>query len=536
MSTTGIPQPDDMHRDSDIREPLDAKAIKAFRRRVGGRVVIAYLIAMAACFLAIGVLVGGMIERRMPEVRAGIGEVNSELSSAFVEIARQVEPSVVNISTVTRLQSRKLRNNEFSMSGPTIESIPFGNLDPVRRGNGSGVIVDPQGFILTNHHVILGADRIKVNLFDGTELAASVVGVDRETDLAVIKVEPGRQLTAARIGDSDKIRVGDWVLAIGSPFGFDQTVTAGIISSRDRDSTDLYKRAGFQYFIQTDAAINRGNSGGPLINLAGEVIGINTAIASATGDYNGISFALPSSEAITVYRQLVKQGRVIRGFLGALTERVTPQIAAVYGLPAAKGAIVSNVDETMEVAGKLVVSPAAKAGLRPSDIIVKYRDEQIKDDEDLVRRVASTPVGTLARLEILRDGKILEIPVTIGRRPGQEAIERIDPDNPVTNAENRGKQNIGISFQAVTPPKNADNDTPLIRGVRVVRVDPGSIADDAGLKINDVIEQINRKPVVDNDDFKLALNRLGAGDPVVLQIFREKLAPVPRIFVSFTKP
>lgn len=536
MSTTGTPQDEETRRVDEGSEMLDVKGLIASHRRSRHRNLLAYLIALAACFMAIGILIGGIVERRMPEARAGIGEVNSELSSAFVEIAKQVEPTVVNISTVTKLQSRNRRDNEFSMSGPTVESIPFGGADPVKRGNGSGVIVDPSGYILTNHHVIQGADRIKVNLFDGTELFADIVGVDRETDLAVVKVDSKAPLTAARIGDSEKIRVGDWVLAIGSPFGFDQTVTAGIISSRDRDSTDLYKRVGFQFFIQTDAAINRGNSGGPLINLSGEVIGINTAIASSTGDYNGISFALPASEAITVYRQLVANGRVIRGFLGALTERVSPQIAAVYGLPAARGAIVSNVEETMEVDGNVVVSPAAKAGLRPSDIIVKYRGDAIKDDEDLVRRVASTPVGTVAPLLVFREGKNSEISVIIGRRPGRDAVDRIGPGNTLTPAESRKKQNIGISFQALTPPKSGDGDEPFIRGVRVVRVDPGSIADDAGLKINDIIEQINRKPVLDNDDFKVVLNRLGSGDPVVLQIYREKLAPVPRIFVSFTKP
>ncbi|MGE0101138.1 MAG: trypsin-like peptidase domain-containing protein [Blastocatellales bacterium] len=504
------------------------KAKSASKRRE----YLSYMTAAGACLLALGILIGVALDRGWPKARAV--EVTSELSSAFVEVARQVEPSVVNVSTVTRLKTRNNDTGEFPVTGPRLDSIPLGGVDPVRRGNGSGVIVDSAGYILTNHHVIFGADRIKVNLFDGTELPAVVVGYDRETDLAVVKVDSRKPLPTARFGDSDRIRVGDWVLAIGSPFGFDQTVTAGIISSRDRDSTDLYKRAGFQYFLQTDAAINRGNSGGPLINLSGEVIGINTAIATSTGDYNGISFALPASEAINVYRQLVKQGRVIRGFLGALTERVTPQIAAVYGIPAARGAIVSNVDETMEVEGNIVVSPAAKAGLKPSDIIVKYRGTEIRNDEDLVRRVASTPVGTTADLTVIRDGREIQLNVAIGRRPDRDPVNRAG--QPVAVSDTRSRQNIGISFQAVTPARNADDDAPLVRGVRVVRVDPGSIADDAGLKVNDIIEFVNRTRIVDNEDFKSALGRLGPGDPVVLQIFRERLAPVPRIFVSFSKP
>src|SRR5690349_4629429 len=235
----------------------------------------AILIAVAACFLAAGVIIGVALSRQ-PKVKAGDKEVNSELSSAFVEVARHVEPAVVNISVV-------------------IKPARDGANEPALRGNGSGVVVDPQGYILTNRHVVVNgnqiADRIKVRFFDGAELLGHVVGTDAEVDLAVVKVEPPTPLTAAKIGDSEKIRVGDWVLAIGSPFGFDQTVTAGIISAKERDSTELYKQVGFQYFLQTDAAINRGNSGGPLINLSGEVIGINSAIATSTGDYNGVCFA-----------------------------------------------------------------------------------------------------------------------------------------------------------------------------------------------------------------------------------------------------
>src|SRR5262245_26368168 len=285
----------------------------------------ATLIAVAALFLAFGVIVGVWMARDPKPVKAGDKEVNSELSSAFIEIARAVEPSVVNVSTVTQPFQAPRPQNEFQIPRNSIDQFQFGQSEPARRGNGSGVIVDSQGYILTNHHVISGADRIKVRLYDGAEFPGRLVGSDRETDLAVVKVEPVAALHAARFGDSEKMRVGDWVLAIGSPFGFDQTVTAGIISAKERDSSEIYNQVGFQHFLQTDAAVNRGNSGGPLINLSGEVIGINTLIATTTGDYNGISFALPSSEAVAVYKQLVNQGRVIRGFLGAQTDRVTPQ-------------------------------------------------------------------------------------------------------------------------------------------------------------------------------------------------------------------
>ncbi len=500
----------------------------------------AILIAVAASFLALGVILGAWLTDQPKLVRAGYVEVNAQLSSAFVEIARQVEPAVVNISTVTQPVQRQRSLNEFPVPRPSLDSLPLEKGEPARRGNGSGVIVDPAGYILTNNHVIQTADRIKVKLFNGTELPARVIGSDRETDLAVIKVDPAEPLTAARIGDSEKIRVGDWVLAIGSPFGFDQSVTAGIISAKERDSSELYKKVGFQYFLQTDAAINRGNSGGPLINLSGEVIGINTAIATSTGDYNGISFALPSIEAILVYKQLVRQGRVVRGFLGALTERVTPQIAKVYGLASARGAIVSNVSETMEVDGNAVESPAAKAGLKPNDIIIEFREERIKDDADLVRRVGSTSVGATAPLKIVRDGKEMTLSVVIGRRPGREASRAAVASSATSpfaeTDESRQSPNIGIRIESLTPLKIQERDLGNVRGVTVLNVTPGSVADDAELKNNDIIETINLEPVKNNQDFKRLLNRLKAGDPVVLQVYRESLSPVPRIFISFNKP
>jgi serine protease Do len=491
-------------------------------------------IAIAAIFLALGVIVGVWLSRSPKSAKAGDGEVNSELSSAFVEIARAVEPSVVNVSTVTQpVQSPRLQN-DLNIPRNSIEQFQLGPSEPARRGNGSGVIVDSKGYILTNFHVIAGADRIKVRLYDGSEIPGKVVGSDRETDLAVVKVEPVVELRAARFGDSEKMRVGDWVLAIGSPFGFDQTVTAGIVSARERDSNEVHKKTTFQYFLQTDAAVNRGNSGGPLINLAGEVIGINTLIATATGDYNGISFAIPSSEAVGVYKQLVKQGQVIRGFLGAMTDRVTPQIAKIYGLPAARGAIISNIDETVKVDGIVVESPAAKAGLKLNDVIVELRGERIKDDEDLVRRVASTPVGTTAPIKIYRDKREMTLSVVVGRRPGRE-IPAKTASLPINSGDDLRKESIGISFGNLTSLQTDGNEIGVTHGVLVVRVEPGSVADDAELRANDVIEAINRETVRDKEDFKRVLNRLKPGDPIVLQVYRRSRAN-PHIFISFNKP
>jgi len=495
----------------------------------------ATLIAVAALFLTLGVVAGVWIAHNPSPAKAGDGEVNSELSSAFIEIARAVEPSVVNVSTVTQPVQAPRLQNELNIPRNSLEQFSFGPSEPARRGNGSGVIVDSQGYILTNYHVIFGADRIKVRLHDGTEIPGKVIGSDRETDLAVVKVEPVAPLNAARFGDSVKMRVGDWVLAIGSPFGFDQTVTAGIISAKERDSSEIYDKVGFQHFLQTDAAVNRGNSGGPLINLSGEVIGINTLIATTTGDYNGISFALPSSEAIVIYKQLVKQGRVIRGFLGAMTERVTPQIAKIYGLPAPHGAIVSNVSATMKVDGASVESPAAKAGLKLNDVIVEFRGERVKDDADLVRHVASTPVGATAPVKIYRDRREMTLDVVIGRRPGGEIAAK-PVAAALSSSDDLRKENLGISIGNLTALHTLEKDPEITKGVLIIRVEPGSVADDAKLTPNDIIEAINREPVRNKEDFKRVLSRLKPGDPIVLQVYRERRAPNPHIFISLNKP
>src|SRR5262249_35799015 len=301
-----------------------------------------------------------------------------------------------------------------------------------------------------------------------------------------------------------------------------------------RDSNEVHKKTTFQYFLQTDAAVNRGNSGGPLINLSGEVIGINTLIATSTGDYNGISFAIPSSEVVGVYKQLVKQGQVIRGFLGAMTDRVTPQIAKIYGLPSARGAIISNIDQTVKVDGITVESPAAKAGLKLNDVIVELRGEKIKDDEDLVRRVASTPVGTTATVQIHRDRRQATPRAATPRPPGPDAPAKSAAPS-INSANDLRKESIGISFGNLTTMQADGNDIDVTHGVLVVRVEPGSVAEDAELRVNDVIEAINRETVRDKEDFKLVLNRLKSGDPIVLQVYRKSRAN-PHIFISFNKP
>ncbi len=503
--------------------------IIAQQRRTRDRAV---LVAIASCTLALGVVLGVIFSSTKRPAIASLGEVTVEMSSAFVEIARRVEPAVVNISTVSQPALRS-RREIIIEERPALE--PFSTRERARRGNGSGVIVDAQGYILTNQHVVANADRIIVKFFDGNELPARVIGSDMETDLAVIKVDPAKELPAARIGDSERARVGDWVMAIGSPFNLSQTVTAGIISAKDREATELNKRAGrgFQFFLQTDAAINPGNSGGPLINLLGEVIGINTAIATTTGDYNGIGFALPVSEALLVYNQLVKNGHVVRGFLGMISDAVTPQIAKVFGLPATRGAIVSNIGETVFVDRQPVVSPAAKAGLLVNDVIWEYRGERIRDEKDLMRRIGSTPVGTVAPVKIYRNGREQTLNITVGRRPDSEPV--VDQLK-AARIELARPQSLGLTVNDLNKQMGIGKLTSDAKGAYVSNVAPGSLADDAGLKGGDLIEAFNREPIKMKADYLRAFERLRTGDAVVLQVYRDRDEPNPRFYISFTKP
>ncbi len=505
----------------------------------------ATLVAVAACALTVGVLLGVALTARRSSfwsVTATNPEANIEMSSAFVDIARRVEPAVVNISVV--IQPHQRGGNEFPANDrPRLDDYGRGR---AQRGNGSGVVVDSAGYILTNQHVIRDADRITVKFFDGQELAGRVIGSDTETDLSVIKVEPTKPLPAARLGDSERMRVGEWVMAIGSPFNLSQTVTAGIISAKDRESVELNKRSGrgFQYFLQTDAAINPGNSGGPLINLTGEVIGINTAIATSTGDYNGVGFALPTREALNVYTQLVKQGFVTRGFLGVTTDPVSSQIANIYKLPAARGALVSNISDMVAINGTTVASPAAQAGLKLNDVILSYRSELIRDDKDLMRRIGSTPVGAIAPLRIWRNNAELTLNVTIARRPGTELPPEALKANgfipnalaPRASAPMGTTQSVGIGFAELAGQLGVSKMLYQIAGVYVAQVAPGSVADDAGLRPGDVIEALNRKTVLTRDEFKRALALIGTGQAVVLQIYRPGTEPTPRMFISFDKP
>jgi Do/DeqQ family serine protease len=341
--------------------------------------------------------------RERAEVEGAREEIKSlnldNLGHAFGLVAKSVGPSVVHINTVRRLNGRRSNDDELdALFGG------FGGMQREALGQGSGVIVDKAGYIITNNHVVEGASNIQVILSTGQQLEGSVVGFDRLTDLAVLRVRSS-DLIAAEWGDSDQLQVGSLVWAIGNPFGLDRSVTFGIISAKDRHVIEGYSNP-YQSFLQTDAAVNPGNSGGPLVNIEGQVVGINTAIIGRA--YQGISFSIPSSIAREVYQKLIANGKVPRGYLGVQLAELTPEIAKKLGLKAAEGALVASIRDG---------SPAEKAGLEPGDVIVRWNTQEIDDPQKLTLLVAQSEVGSTAELLIIRDGEEIKKKVQVEERP-----------------------------------------------------------------------------------------------------------------------
>ncbi|MCS6951438.1 MAG: Do family serine endopeptidase [Bryobacterales bacterium] len=476
--------------------------------------------------LSLGILIGTLIgtdvraarSQAAPDATPLVVPDPVQLSNAIAEIARQVEASVVNITSEYGIREGRsgreggAQDEEdepgFDLFRRFFPNSPF-NLPQPRRlpGNGSGMIVDPNGYILTNNHVIDRADRIKVKLNgDPKEYEAKLIGWDRETDLAVIKIDAGRKLVPVKIGNSDAVQVGDWAIAIGSPFGLEATVTAGIISAKGRPGMEQFQR-----FIQTDAAINPGNSGGPLLNIRGEVIGINTAIATLSGTNQGVGFALPVNTAVRVYNDIIKTGRVNRGSIGVSLERTTPELLRVYG--ADRGAFVNAVEPG---------SPAEKAGLREQDVIVALNGQPVQSGDDLVDRIANSPIGSEATLTILRDGKKQDVRVTIGDRSQVWARNpRIRSPEPAPEPERpAGGAKFGFYVRNLTPADREELGYDGPGALLITRVDPGSFAEDIGLRPNDIIIAVNRKPVKTIEDIKQVQASLKPGDAVAFQVKR----------------
>ncbi|MDT5268452.1 MAG: serine protease Do [Acidobacteriota bacterium] len=515
-----------------------------------------WIAALAAGCLIVGVGVGAMLSRtsvfagegEQPAVPASVARAPEALSASFAEIARRVEPSVVNIDTVSAAPQVADKDGDDDEDGeqqggdnnnPLLDMLRRNARRP-SRGVGSGFIVDPKGVILTNYHVVENMTGIMVKLQSGEQLRGTVVGLDEETDIAVIKVNAGRDLPAVNLGNSDDMQVGDWVLAIGSPFGLEQTVTAGIISTKERQTDPL---ASFRRFIQTDAAINRGNSGGPLVNMRGEVIGINSQIATSTGDYNGIGFALPTNIASSVYKQLMTTGKVRRGYLGVFLDSVKPEFARVYQLPSAKGAIIKDVADAK--------GPAAKAGIQTNDVVVEFNGQPVENAQDLINKVASTPVGQSVPVTYLREvSDRLErhsTDVTVGERPARSSSSTGGESKPeekpgkvenlkqeVTPGEKSERPVLGLKLSELTPQIANERNLKGVRGLYVQDVDLAGIASDAGVQKSMVIQRINRQSVGTIEDFERVVNALKPGDPIVLHVSAYNGEKVTQSIVQFT--
>jgi serine protease Do len=487
--------------------------------------------------LAIGILIGSVVSY---DVKGKEGQKGSDatpltmpapqqLSNAFSQIAKQLEPSVVNINTESTIKNAHRRrgqgpddddggdgggfddffNRFFGGPGGQGGQGGMGNDGSIReRSLGSGVIVDSKGYIVTNRHVVEKADRVRVRFEDdppGVQHEAKVVGTDQETDLAVIKVEVDRALPAAKMGNSDSMQVGDWVLAVGSPFGLSETVTAGIVSAKGRD---IVPNRQFQTFIQTDAAINPGNSGGPLVNMAGEVIGINTAILSDTNAYAGVGFALPAKTVVDVYNQLTgPEHRVVRGSIGIMFGKdEIPAIARVYGT--GSGITVSSV-----VAG----GPAEEAGLKVGDTIVSVEGKKVSKGDELVGDIASRKPGSKVALGFVRNGKTQDTTVTIADRSKLFAA-RLGEDQD-SESENSPKQSkFGVAVRKLTPEMADRLDIPSGKGVIVQEVRPNSFAEDVGLGRGDIILEINKQPVNSEEEFARVESTMKTGQDVVFLV------------------
>jgi serine protease Do len=502
---------------------MEVRANAVWERFKANRLASVLLILLT---LTVGILIGTVVsggvkgqEKKSADATPLSMPAPRQLSSQFSQIAKSLEPAVVNINTESTVKPPTTRRRGGQNPGEDEEN-PFGDFfdkffggqgdsGPIReRSLGSGVIVDSKGFIVTNRHVVEKADRVRVRLQDdppGVQHDAKVIGTDQETDLAVIKIDVDRALPIAKLGNSDSMQVGDWVLAVGSPFGLQATVTAGIVSAKGRN---IVPNRQFQSFIQTDAAINPGNSGGPLVNMDGEVIGINTAILTDTNAYAGVGFALPSKTVADVYNQLTSsEHRVQRGSIGIeFNAQENPAIARVYGVQS--GITISSV-----VAG----SPADRAGLKVGDTIVSVDGKPIKNGDELVGDIAGRKPGAKVTLGYFRNGKKEEAAVTVADRAKLFA-SRLGEDEESGEEATPKQSKMGLTVRPLTPDMADRLNVPSGQGVIVQEVKPGSFADDVGLTRGDVVLEINKQPVNNQNDFDRIQASLKSGQDVVFLV------------------
>ena len=418
-----------------------------------------------------------------------------EIQGVLIALADRVKPAVVNIAPVSA----------SAKSGETPR-----DRGPNNPGTGSGVIVDKDGLIVTNNHVVGDAKEVEVRLSDKTKFVGQVIGRDPDTDIALIKINATGELPTVPFGDSSKVRVGQWVMAVGNPFSLDRTVTLGVVSGLERDAVRLSR---YEAFIQTDASINPGNSGGPLFNIKGEVIGINTAIINYA---QGIGFAIPSNMVQQVVGQLRARGKVIRGWLGVGIQEVTAELAAKFGIKENDGVLINDVFEN---------EPAARAGLKPGDIIAKVDGHQVETPAGLSRAVAGLTPGTKIELDVIRNNERRTVTVDLGERKEDAVVAAIPSPPPQPEVR------LGLNVQDLTPELADKFKVKDQHGVLVSKVEPGSVAQEQGLREGDLIKEVNRQAVLSVEEFKSAVSQTKKGESVLLRLVREN-----RAFYSVLSP
>ncbi|HKV55731.1 MAG TPA: Do family serine endopeptidase [Candidatus Binataceae bacterium] len=464
------------------------------RRKVFVKVILS---GLAAGMMLIGLGIAGA-DSLWSELGGGLRQ--AQTLPDFVALAARLSPAVVNISTVQKATASSDEN-----TSPEDDSDPFDRFGqpfehyglPQPHSLGSGFIINPTGYILTNDHVIEDARQILVSLKDGRQFTARLVGRDSKTDVALLKINPGKDLPVAPLGNSDDIKVGEWVMAIGNPFGFDHSVTAGIVSAEGR-----FIPGNYDDFIQTDASINPGNSGGPLIDLSGAVVAVNSAIYTRTGSNMGIGFAIPINLVKAELPQLSASGRVVRGWLGVYIEQVPADAALRDKIAEVRGAMISEVIDN---------GPAAAAGLRRGDIIVEFDHHPVGDSQELPLLVGAVPIGRTVKLKVLRSGAAREIPITVAPS-GEAQLER---------ASLRNEEAYGLKVEDLTPQLARELDLGDTRGLLVSSIAAGSAAEHAGLHARDVILEVNRKPISNLGSYERALKASAPGKIVLLLIKRD---------------
>jgi serine protease Do len=474
----------------------------------------------APVFVAVLFAFGALPLMAQPPETVKASSTNAgRLPSSFADVARIVEPAVVSIDTKGNFPEIMVKEGAGTGDASDLPDFFRQNTRRPSYRVGSGFIVDKSGYIVTNYHVVSDASRITVKLESGEEFAAKVVGTDEETDIAVLKIDTGKDLPVVKLGNSDKAEVGDWVLAIGSPFGLARTVTAGIVSQTKRETPS----SNYQKFIQTDAAINLGNSGGPLVNMDGEVIGVNSQIATSTGDYNGIGLALPSNDVAYIYDEIVKNGKVRRGYLGVVLESVKTEYAKVYGLSEAKGAIVTELRDRQSTAGQ--------AGMQVGDIVVEFDGKKVENAQDLIAKVAAATPDRAIYLVYLRENgdkferksvlvKLAER-LTNAKGGGDDDTRR---KLPIDAAEDF--KPFGLTLSELTPVLAETYKLTGMKGLVVRGINPASFIADVktgngvdAIFQGDLIQKINRMQVTDLQSFNAIVKGLKKGDAVVLHIW-----------------